>query len=620
MSPITDWQLGATSLDEQRCRFLVWAPHSDTVDVHIVAPQEQWVSLTPGVRGYHHTVAAGVPPGSLYYYRLNGRYERPDPASRLQPHDVHGPSQVVDLTFAWDDGAWHGLPWSHYVLYELHVGTYTPAGTFDALIPHLDALRELGVTALALMPVAQFPGQRNWGYDGVYPFAVQQSYGGPQGFQRLVNACHQRRLAVVLDVVYNHLGPEGNYLREFGPYFTERYTTPWGQALNVDGPYSDEVRRLFIENALAWVRDFHIDALRLDAVHAIVDQSAQPFLQEVTQAVHRQAERLHRQVYVIAESNLNDPRILHPLVVGGYGLDAQWSDDFHHALHVLLTGEHNGYYQDFGGLHAFARAWREGFVYAGEVSPSRQRRHGTSSRHIPAAQFVVCTQNHDQVGNRMRGERLSQLVSFAHLKLAAVALLLSPYIPLLFMGEEYGETAPFPYFISHLDPHLVAAVQRGRGEEFADFRWLGEPLDPQAETTFVQARLDHTLRHVEPHRTLYAFYTELLRLRTTLPALAQLSKDHMDVLVDDHAQVLLVRRWCPTQDSILLLHFGPTPRRVTLPWPPGTWRKRLDSMEVQWQGAGSRLPERLTSGGEVALALSPVAGVLFIRQEVGSRC
>ena len=302
MSTLTDWQLGATSLDEQRCRFLVWAPHSATVDVHIVSPQEQWVPLTPGVRGYHHAVVAGVPPGSLYCYRLNGQHERPDPASHLQPHDVHGPSQVVNMTFAWDDGAWHGLPWSHYVLYELHVGTYTSAGTFDALIPHLDALRELGVTAIELMPVAQFPGQRKWGYDGVYSFAVQQSYGGPQGLQRLVNACHQRYLAVVLDVVYNHLGPEGNYLRDFGPYFTERYTTPWGQALNFDGPYSDEVRRLFIENALAWVRDFHIDALRLDAVHAIVDQSAQPFVQELTQAVHKQAERLHRR-------SMSSPRV-----------------------------------------------------------------------------------------------------------------------------------------------------------------------------------------------------------------------------------------------------------------------------------------------------------------------
>ena len=339
MSLTPDWRLGATYLGQGQCRFVVWAPASHTVEVLILTPAERLVPLAQGERGYYHAVVDGVEPGSLYFYRLDQQRQRPDPASQSQPRDVHGPSQVLDTWFPWQDQGWCGLPLQQYVLYELHVGTYTPEGTFTGILPHLSALRELGVTAVELMPVAQFPGSRNWGYDGVYPFAVQHSYGGPEALKRLVNACHQQGLAVVLDVVYNHLGPEGNYLWDFGPYFTDRYKTPWGSALNFDGPYSDEVRRLFIENALYWVTDFHIDALRLDAVHAIVDQSARPFLQEVAMAVHAQAERLNRRMYVIAESDLNDTRLICAPDLGGYGLDAQWSDDFHHALQVLLTGE-----------------------------------------------------------------------------------------------------------------------------------------------------------------------------------------------------------------------------------------------------------------------------------------
>jgi maltooligosyltrehalose trehalohydrolase len=363
------------------------------------------------------------------------------------------------------------------------VGTFTPEGTFEAIIPHLDELRELGITAVELMPVAQFPGTRNWGYDGVYPFAVQNSYGGPEGLKRLVNACHGRGIAVVLDVVYNHLGPEGNYLWDFGPYFTDRYKTPWGSAINFDGPHSDPVRRLFIENALYWVTEFRMDGLRIDAVHGILDFSAYPFLEELASAVHEKAERLNRRVYVIAESDLNDTRVIRSRELGGYGLDAQWNDDFHHALHTLLTEDQTGYYQDFGRLGDLVKAFREGFVCSGQYSSYRRRRHGNSSRDIPAGCFVVFAQNHDQVGNRMRGERLSQLVCRERMKLAAGVVFLSPFIPLLFMGEEYGETAPFPYFISHSDADLVEAVRRGRREEFAAFGWSQEPPDPQIPMT-----------------------------------------------------------------------------------------------------------------------------------------
>ncbi|KPK21748.1 MAG: malto-oligosyltrehalose trehalohydrolase, partial [Dehalococcoidia bacterium SM23_28_1] len=380
MSHEWDLSLGASFLEDSRSRFVVWAPLAHKVEVHLLAPREKLAPMESGDRGYHHAVVDGVEPGSLYMYRLDERRERPDPTSRFQPQGVHGPSQVVSPHFEWEDGRWTGLPLQEYAIYELHVGTFTPTGTFEAVIPYLDELRELGITAIELMPVAQFPGARNWGYDGVHPFAVQNSYGGPQGLKRLVNACHKLGLAVVLDVVYNHLGPEGNYLIEFGPYFTDRYKTPWGAALNFDGPHSDEVRRFFIENALYWVSEFHVDALRLDAVHAIVDHSAVPFVEELAEAVHDRAEQLDRRIHVVAESNLNDARLIRPRALGGYGLDAQWNEDFHHCLHALLTRERTGYYQDFGEFGQLVKAFSEGFVYSGQYSSSRRRRHGSSSR------------------------------------------------------------------------------------------------------------------------------------------------------------------------------------------------------------------------------------------------
>jgi maltooligosyltrehalose trehalohydrolase len=595
--------VGAWYLGEGCCRFRVWAPLAQLVEVHLLAPRERLVAMARRPRGYYETIVEDVAPGALYRYRLDGSLERPDPASQFQPEDVHGPSQVLEAHLDWDDGAWCGIPLRDYILYELHVGTFTSEGTFAAIIPRLSELKTLGITALELMPIAQCPGTRNWGYDGVYPFAVQHSYGGPDGLKRLVQACHRHGLAVVLDVVYNHLGPDGNYLGDYGPYFTERYKTPWGAALNFDGPHSDEVRRFFIENALFWVTTFHIDALRLDAVHAIVDHSAQPFLEELGLALHARAEALNRRVYAIAESALNDSRIIRPRELGGYGLDAQWNDDFHHALRVLLTGDRDGYYQDFGELQQLAKAFRDGFVYAGEYSRYRWRRHGNSSRNIPAQQFVVFAQNHDQVGNRLFGERLSQLVSLEALKLAASAVILSPFIPLLFMGEEYGETAPFQYFISHLDPQLVDAVRRGRREEFAAFIWQGEPPDPQDVMTFQDAKLNQHLRHEGHHRALFAFYQELIRLRQELPALAHLSKEHMEVLGFEREKILCVRRWCEGQEVCMALHFGSSQSSFRLPLPVGQWQKWLDSAEERWCGPGSPVGLAVESDGEVSLTL-----------------
>ena len=595
-------QLGATCGDDDVCRFLVWAPRPGHIALH--RPGHADVPLERDADGYGRVEIPGVRPGDRYGFRLDGRDARPDPASRCQPDGVHGLSAVVDPhAFAWHDAGAAAPALTELVLYELHVGTFTPEGTFDAAIAKLDGLRELGVNAVEPLPIAQFPGSRNWGYDGVHPYAVQNSYGGPDAFRRFVDASHARGLAVVLDVVYNHFGPEGNYLSEFGPYFTDRYLTPWGAALNVDGEHADDVRRFFLENALMWLRDFHVDGLRLDAVHAIVDGSAYPFLAELADIVHAEARALGQAGYVIAESNLNDPRVIRPRAHGGWGHDAQWSDDFHHALHTALTGERNGYYQDFGRLEHLAMAYGRGFVYAGERSAFHKRRHGASPAGLRGEQLVISTQTHDQIGNRMRGDRLSALVGFAELKLAAAALLCAPCTPMLFMGEEYGERAPFAFFTSHNDGELIDAVRRGRAYEFASFAWQGEVPDPQAEDTFRAALLTPPERWTEEQQCLRRLYARLIALRRELPALRDRTLDPSLVEVREDAKVVAVTR--PGQpDALLLLAFGGD---AELPLPPGRWRAILDTADRDWDGPHTRAAgegsDHVTVHGRSALLL-----------------
>ena len=563
---------------------------------------------------YHEAIVEGVSPGTLYRFRLQGDQERPDPASRFQPDGVHGPSAVVDASFSWNDANWRGIALEDFIVYELHVGAFTPAGTFEAVIPFLDYLLELGITAIELMPVAQFPGSRNWGYDGVYPFAPQNTYGGPGGLKKLVDACHRRGIAVVLDVVYNHLGPEGNYLGDFAPYFTDRYKSPWGPALNFDGPYSDEVRQYFIQNALYWLVDFHIDALRLDAVHAILDRSPITFLEELAGAVKGEASRLGRQMFLIAESADNDARLLRAAEHGGYGLDGQWNDDFHHALRALLTGERAGYYRDYGDFAQLVKAYREGFVYSGEYSPFRKRRHGSSSRDIPARKFIVFAQNHDQVGNRMRGDRLSEAATFDKLKLAAALVILAPFIPLLFMGEEYGETAPFAYFVSHSDPNLIEDVRRGRRAEFASFKWQGELPDPQDETTFSNAKLNHALRDGAGHKVLLEFYRQLIALRKSLAALARSGKDSMEVRDFPEAKTLAVERWTGAEGALMLANLGDSKSVVELALASGCWHKVLDSAAPLWHGEGSALPDDFAGEERLKFIIGAHAVALYRRK------
>lgn len=580
----------------------MWAPALQKVMLKITAPEKRDIPLEVQETGYWQKVAEDVKTGSRYYFALDGENERPDPASNFQPEGVLGPSEIVDHnSFKWSDSLWKGIPLEQMIMYELHVGTFTEEGTFAAIIERLDDLLEFGINALELMPVAQFPGERNWGYDGVYPFAVQNSYGGPQGLKMLVDACHKRNIAVILDVVYNHLGPEGNFLRDFGPYFTDKYKTPWGQAVNFDDKCSDEVRHFFISNAIFWFQRYHIDALRLDALHAIYDISAKPFLRELAETVEDFSRNYGRKFCLIGESDLNDIKIISAKEQGGYGIDAQWCDEFHHSLHTLLTGEKNGYYADFGEIGQLVKSLQEGFVYSWQYSKHRARHFGSSSKDIPAAKFVVFSQNHDQTGNRMLGERLSTLVSFESLKLAAGAVLFSPYIPLLFMGEECAEESPFLYFVSHNDPSLVAAVREGRKNEFKAFEWKEELPDPQAVDTFLKSKIRWKSRNEGRHKILLEFYKYLIRMRKEIPALSYLSKENLRASSIDNKNLIFLHRRHNGSEVICFMNFEHEKIAFSPDVPAGKWIKLVDSAAEKWGGSGSTLTEVIERGQNLTI-------------------
>jgi len=565
--------------------------------------------------GYFRADVDGIQLGDRYFYRLDGGDSRPDPASRFQPDGVHKASQVVDpSTFSWTDQSWKGVALRDSVFYELHVGTYTREGTLSALIRHLDRLADLGITTIELMPLSQFPGARNWGYDGVFPFALQNSYGGVADLQSFVDAAHAKKLAVCLDVVYNHLGPEGNYLNDYGPYFTDFYHTPWGSALNFDGRQSDHVRHFFIQSALYWLETFHLDALRLDAVHSIYDASANPFLAELSNEVRALSQRQGREILLIAESDLNDARMAFPTgpEAEGLGMHGQWSDDFHHSLHALITKETAGYYSDFGSIHHLAKTISNGWYYDGIYAPHRERRHGNSPLKLEPQQFVVCIQNHDQVGNRALGDRISQLTDFEGLKLVAGATILSPFTPMLFMGEEYGERAPFQYFISHGDQGMIDAVRKGRQAEFSHFGWKGQIPDPQSEETFAHSRLNHSLANQEPHRTLWLFYKTLLEYRRT-----QDLSNVRPTAVEELPPAIFVMRTTGSTHVASLFHFGDSPTTLCFHLPSGVWTKQLDSADPKWRGP-SASPAKLEGGDAVQLTLQPRSFVVYEQSSANS--
>ena len=517
----------------------VWAPKAESV-VGVVADRRIPLDRLDG--GWWRSVER-LAPGTDYWFSIDGGEPLPSPRARWQPTGVHGPSRIVDpAAFEWHDAGWQARPLAAGVLYELHVGTFTEEGTFDGAIARLDHLVSLGVTHVELMPIAEFGGDRGWGYDGVDLYAPHHAYGGPDGFVRLVDAAHQRGLAIILDVVYNHLGPAGNYIARFGPYFTDRYLTPWGDSVNLDGPGSDEVRRFFIDNALMWLRDYHVDALRLDAVHAIFDMSALHFLEELTSDVHILAGALGRNLAVIAESDLNDPRLIRSPEAGGYGMDAQWSDDFHHALHSVLTGERSGYYADFGTLEDLAVTLVQGYRYAGDYSPFRQRRHGRPSPALDGRRLLGYLQNHDQVGNRALGERSSALMSRGRVLIGAAIVLTAPFVPMLFAGQEWAASTPFQYFTDH-DAGLGTAVSKGRREEFAAFGWDAENVpDPQAPDTFERSKLRWDEISAPDHAMVLEWHTRLISLRKRYPELIDGRLEYVGVEFDEGERWLTFTR------------------------------------------------------------------------------
>jgi maltooligosyltrehalose trehalohydrolase len=595
-------KVGSNYLGNGRCEFTVWAPAHEEVAVQIVSPARRSLSMQKDEWGYFKVVAEDIEPGTLYFYKLRGDIDRPDPASQSQPKDVHGPSEVVDHSqMNWTDAGWSGIPLEETIIYELHVGTFTPEGTFEAIIPRLRELYEFGINAIELMPIGQFPGDRNWGYDGVFPFAPQHSYGGSQGLKKLVDAAHQQGISIILDVIYNHFGPEGNCITDYGSYFTTHYQTAWGNAINFDGEYSHGVRNYFIENALYWFENYHIDALRLDASDHIYDIGVKHFLQELAENVDALSKKQGRKLYLTAENDLSDTKVIRPIESGGYGIDAQWNDAFHHCLHSLLTGEQAGYYEDYGKCEQMAKAFKEGFVYSGQYSPFRKKFHGSDSSAIPGHQFVVFTQNHDQVGNRALGDRLTHLVSFEALKLAAGVLLLAPNIPLIFMGEEYAEDAPFLYFVSHTDPELIEVVREGRKKDFADFQIEGDFIDPFSPDTFNKCQLKWQKRHEGKHKVILDFYQHLIQLRRTIPALKTLDKQSLEASVIEENKLIFLHRWSQSSQIFCLMNFSDKDVSFNATPPSGNWQRILDSSEPKWMSSGSTLPDQLVQEQEVTI-------------------
>lgn len=497
-------------------RFRLWAPNVRQLELTLVEGGEERVyTMHKEDFGYYVSDAVNAPAGTRYGYYRNGKRDKlyPDPVSRYQPDGVHGMSEVIDLpTPSSDDWKGHGL--EDAIIYELHVGTFTEAGTLSAAAEKLDYLKELGVNTIELMPLNQTPGDRNWGYDGVLPFALMKAYGRPEDLLSFIEAAHQRGIAVLIDVIYNHLGPEGNYLPKFFPVFTEKHHTPWGAAINFDAPQADGVRNYWLQNVRLWLEHYGADGLRLDAVHAIKDYSAEHFLEGVSKVADEIGEKQQRDIILLAECDLNAPRFIVPRDQGGYGLSGQWVDEFHHALHGLLTGERKGYYEDFGEHEQLARALRDGYVYTGQYSQHRKRNFGLPNQPtVHPRQLVVFLQNHDQVGNRMIGDRLIENISLDKYLLGAGTYLLSPFTPLIFMGEEYGERRPFPYFVNHGDPALIEAVRKGRAAEFAAFQHEGHTVpDPQSPKTFDSAKLSW-----EDNPRVIAFYRKALHLRAAAP-------------------------------------------------------------------------------------------------------
>jgi maltooligosyltrehalose trehalohydrolase len=597
---LTNRRIGVNFPEAGKAEVLLWAPLAEKVAIVLEAGTKK-IDLEKEELGFWHSSVSEIKPGDRYKFSVDGKDPLPDPASLSQPDGVHAESEAFDLKqFQWADAQWNNVPLSDYIIYELHTGTFSEAGDFDGIIPLLDHLIELGINAIEIMPVAQFPGSRNWGYDGVFPFAVQSSYGGPQKLQQLVQACHDKGLAVILDVVYNHVGPEGNYFGQFGPFFTDKYHTPWGEAVNFDDEYCDGVRDYFIENVIMWFRDFHIDALRMDAVHAIKDLSSRHILQEIRLAVDAYMAQSSKVHYLIIECDLNDPRFLDSPEKNGFGMDAQWIDEFHHALRITAGEPPTGYYEDFSGIKSLEKSYKDAYVYDGQYSSHRKKLFGRAAGELTGASFIVFSQNHDQVGNRMLGERSGTLYSYEMQKLLAGAVLCSPFLPMLFMGEEWGETNPFLYFVSHTDQELNLLVRKGRKEEFAAFHSEGEAPDPDREETFLASKLQWDLLKQKEHHTIFEYYKALIALRKAHPALNNGNRVDLDARAYEAENCLVLNRWTDSETLYCFMNFSTSQQSITLPESLGDLNLLLHSSDASWNGPGLSGSETI-SGTEITL-------------------
>ncbi len=582
------------------CRFVVWAPNRRQVT--LVLPNEnQYFELDPVGNGYWTHTAEGLEPNTKYLYRLDGVTLKPDPASHFQPDGVFGPSAIIDHdAFKWTDNDWRGTDLADLVFYELHVGTFTPQGTLKAVTPRIAELVDFGINAIELLPLSQFSGKHNWGYDGVFPFAVQNTYGDPNDLKALVDECHSRGVSLFLDVVYNHLGPEGNCLNDYGPYFPLTNLGLWGPHVNLDGPDNEGVRNYLIENALYWFSHYHIDGIRLDSILSMPDNSPTPFLAELNQAVHRYREVTKKKLYLIAETGFNIPHVLASPAQGGFGFDGQWLDDFQHALFALITGDREGYYKDYGNLQDVAAALMDAYVYVGVGDQFRRKSPHEAYPDAVADRFVAFVQNHDQVGNRLNGDRLTCIVGFEAAKLAGGIVLLSPYVPLLFMGEEYGETAPFMFFTDYQNQDLITNIREGRRKEFARFHWTGDAPDPQDPATFENSKLDWQQRYVGRGQQIAAYYHALLKLRTHALFHPQPNRQIAALLIEQD-KILLMHKQNAEADAVVVANFSAHPTNYRFPF-EGKYQKILDSADAAYAGQGTTLPSAVTKGQPTTLA------------------
>ncbi len=612
------WKLnmGANLEMDGSATFRVWSPYAKSMSVKLFGEFPKTYSMKKITGDIFEVQVPEVPPDKDYIFLINDEKERPDPLSRCQPYDVHGPSRIVDPnSFKWSDDSWQGINLKDYIIYELHTATFTPEGTFKAIIPKLPYLKELGINAIELMPVAQYPGERNWGYDGVYPYAPQSSYGEPDDLKKLINAAHNEGIAVILDVVYNHLGPEGSYLAEFAPYFTDKYKTPWGQAINYDDAYSNSVRKYFIDNALYWLSEYHIDSLRLDAIHAIFDFSARHFLEQLQDEFQSLATELNRKSYLIAESDLNDVRVIRSKGAHGLGIDAQWSDDFHHSMQSYLLGISQGYFGDFGKLADIKKAMTDGFVNDGCYSNFRKRFHGSSSTDNFGKRFVICLQNHDQIANAFQGKRMASLLDLEQQKLATAILFFSPFIPLIFMGQEWGEVNPFLYFTSHTDPELAQAVTKGYQKEYASFQGNETSIDPQDPKTFEKCKLNWGSLNITPHQEILHFYKDMIKLRKNTPCLSNCRKDLSSVYIDENKKWLIITREVHNEKAILICNMSNHSQSINYMFPQGKWNLLIDSAHIIYGGDDSDSTNLesldLSDAKEISLRRSPFSACIF---------